>query len=137
MGDYIDDEDLIGFDDDDGPPPPFGGDEMGFGEMEYAEQMMDEEGGGNANTANGGNASNAAFPTTTAPGPGQAPPNDATVPMEEDAFGADFGDDAHNNDEHDMALGGPPSVIVTDPLKAANAMESSTEREKRLYGFER
>ena len=132
MGDYIDDDDLIGMDEDfDEEPPPemFGG---------------GASGGPSANGAGAG----------TSGGPMEEFDEDYLAMIEEDmangAGGGDGGAAPSGQQEHLQEYGesgfaqgdasvsgfdGPPRVIVTDPLK--NEQESAAAREKRLYGFER
>ena len=132
MGDYFDDDDLIGMDedfDDEPPPEMFGG----------------GSGGPSANAADAG----------TSGGPMEEFDEDYLAMIEEDMANGDGGgdggaapsdqqDEPQDYDESGFAPGdasasggfdGPPRVIVTDPLK--NEQESAAAREKRLYGFER
>ena len=132
MGDYFDDDDLIGMDEDfDEEPPPemFGG------------------GGGPSATAGSGTS-----------GPAMEEfDEDYLAMIEEDMAngGGDGGEDAgptHSGHQEPLqgygesgfaqdgasastGFDGPPRVIVADPLK--NEQESAAAREKRLYGFER
>ena len=144
MGDYFDDDDLIGMDEDfDEEPPPemFGGGGPsaqaagtgagvgaggGAGPMEefdedylaMIEADMANDGGGGAG---GGGDTGAGANAAVAPSGQQR--------EQGDVFG--FGQD----DASASGFDGPPRVIVADLLKSAQ--ETAAAREKRLYGFER
>ena len=133
MGDYIDDDDLIGMDEDfDEEPPPemFGGGASGGpsangagagtsgGPMEEFDEdylaMIEED---MANGAGGGDG--------------------GAAPSGQQEYQQEYGESGFAQDRASASTGfdGPPRVIVTDPLK--NEQESAAAREKRLYGFER
>ena len=147
MGDYFDDDDLIGMDEDfDEEPPPemFGGGGGGpsahqaagtgagagggggAGPMEefdedylaMIEADMANDGGGGAG---GGGDTGAGANAAAAPSGQQREQGDVSGFGQDDASASGFD--------------GPPRVIVADLLKSAQ--ETAAAREKRLYGFER
>jgi len=143
MGDYFDDEDLIGMDMDEGPPPPSyapppgtnqtgggGGDGDPMYDDAFLEEMMVEHGA----TATAGGGGGGCPTGTTSPSAAAAAVATEAIPATTNAAAAMDDDDFVDGMDTGVG-GGPPRVIVTDPLK--NVQESSADREKRLYGFER
>ena len=143
MGDYFDDDDLIGMDEDfDEEPPPemFGGggppaqaagtgagagggpggpmEEFDEDYLAMIEADMANDGGGGAG---GGGDTGAGANAAAAPSGQQREQGDVSGFGQDDASASGFD--------------GPPRVIVADLLKSAQ--ETAAAREKRLYGFER
>ena len=124
MGDYFDDDDLVEMDVDDGPPPPYDDEYLEGIEMEFGPAAGAGAACGTKDAAGAADG----FTTATNPIGAAATSN---VAMDDD----DYSNDDDGIGMRTTGIDEPPRVIVADPLK--NVQESSAEREKRLYGFER